>query len=571
LVETEHNGAPVRHWTTPADAGDQADNVAQRTQAEVDVLVAASSTGASKAQGTSESIDTALSSAPLVLIVEDSRDLCRLLAESLAGQYRVEVAHDGATALHKAEKLLPDLVLTDIMMPGMSGDQLVDEFRRNNALDDMPIMVLTARADPQLRVDLLTNGAQDYLVKPFSMAEMHARIANLISFKRTRHLLRQELQSSSRNVVELAQELAGQRRWAVTTLNSIADAVITIDNGGRIQFVNGAAEVLLGTGGPEMAGRPADELVRLEQEIPGTMADNAMSSALGFEQPRATCTHLLILPGSGTRVPVEDSVAFILDADGARQGAVMVLRDIRGRRAVEQALRRSERLAAAGRTAATIAHEINNPLEAVTNLIFLAKGDREISPEGRSFLETADQELARIAHMIKQALGFYHDSAAPSGFDVAATIESVLEVYAPRIAKNGVELEKQLEFGVEAFGSSQEFRQVCANLILNALDAMGEGGGRLLIRARRQRRVSGEGPGGVRISIADTGKGIPPEGKEKVFEAFYTTKKRVGMGLGLWVSRELVEKQGGTIRMRSRTEAEQSGTVFSIFWPSQAA
>jgi PAS domain S-box-containing protein len=569
LVETEDESA-LRYRTPVADASDaehQAARVTQRARAEVDVLGHSASDEQVKAHAASESVDSALGAAPLILIVEDSRDLNRLLAESLAGQYRVEVAHDSVTGLRKAEQLRPDLVLTDIMMPGMSGDELVTELRHKSELDDLPIMVLTAKADPQLRVDLLTHGVQDYLVKPFSMAEMHARIANLISVRRTRQLLREELQSNSRNVVELAQQLAEQRRWVVTTLNSIGDAVITTDNSGCVQFVNRAAEALLGIGSNEIVGRHAEEVVFLEQE--STNVDDPAGSALDFGQTRDTRMHLLVLPGSGKRVPVEDSVALILDPDGKRQGAVMVLRDITARLAVEQALRRSERLAAAGRTAATIAHEINNPLEAVTNLIFLAKMDSKIGPEARGFLETADRELARIAHMTKQTLGFYRDSAPPSRFNVAATIESVLEIYAPRITQKGVNLEKQLESGAEAFGSSQEFQQVCANLILNALDAMEKKGGRLLIRSRRQSDLAGHPFDGVRISIADTGKGIPLESREKVFEAFYTTKNSVGMGLGLWVSRELVEKQGGTIRVRSRINPQQSGTVFSIFWPSQ--
>jgi PAS domain S-box-containing protein len=551
--------------------GDEGIDVAQLAQAEVEALVAAAPGNENNAQAVSDTLSTALGDAPLVLIVEDSRDLSRLIAQSLAGRYRVEVAHDGAAALRKAEQLHPDLVITDIMMPGVGGDQLVAELRRKSELDDVPIMVLTAKADPQLRVELLNHGAQDYLVKPFSLTEMHARIGNLISFKRARHVLRQELQSSSRNVVELAREIAEQRRWVVTTLNSIADAVITIGRSGRIQFVNRAAEVLIGAVSVRVVGQPLSEVVCLEDESTGAAADDGVVQVLGSCQPRGALTHLVALPDSGARIPVEDNVSPILDSDGKSQGAVMVLRDITARRAAEHALRRSQRLAAAGRAAATIAHEINNPLEAVTNLIFLAQENRDLDPEVRGYLETADQELTRIAHMTKQSLGFYRDSAPPSRFNVCATIEGVLAVYARRIVNNKVELHQQLDADAEAFGSSQEFRQVLANLILNALDAMGEEGGRLVIRSRRHRNRAGDASNGVRVSIADSGKGIPTESKERVFEAFYTTKDNVGMGLGLWLSREIVQKQGGTIRMRSRTNPQQSGTVFSIFWPSEPA
>jgi PAS domain S-box-containing protein len=370
-------------------------------------------------------------------------------------------------------------------------------------------------------------------------------------------------------VVELARELTAHRRWVVTTLNSIADAVVATDNGGRIQFVNRAAEWLLGKSIVEISGRPLGETVYLEDEATGAAVHDPAALVLSSGEPLNTRTHVLIPPGSSARVTVEDSVAPILDPDGKRQGVVMVLRDITDRRASEEALRRSQRLAQAGRTAATIAHEINNPLAAITNLLFLTQSDPGLGSEARRYLEMANQEVVRIAHLTKQTLGFYRDSTPPSGFNVAATIDSVLAIYAFRIGGSGVELIKQLDSEARAFGSSQEFRQVFTNLILNALDAMAKTGGRLMIRSRRRRSRTGEAPEGVQLTIADTGKGISDESKVKIFEPFYTTKATVGMGLGLWLSREIVEKHRGTIRMRSRAGTQQTGTVFSVFWPSE--
>jgi PAS domain S-box-containing protein len=542
-------------------------NVAQRARAEIEALARSTAIESGKDAHAASAADARPDNAPLILIAEDSQELGRFLSDSLAGQYRVELAQDGATALRKARQLRPDLVITDIMMPGMSGDELIAELK--SELDDMPIMVLTAKADDELRVDLLNQGAQDYLVKPFSLAEMQARIANLVSFKRIRDLLKQELQSSSRNVVELARDLAAHRRWVVTTLNSIADAVVATDNAGRVQFVNRAAELLLGKSIVEISGHPLRETVCLEDEATGAKVDDPEALVFSSDQPLTTRTHVLTPPGSDRRVTVEDSVAPIFDPDGKSQGLVMVLRDITDRRAAEEALQRSQRLAQAGRTAASVAHEINNPLAAITNLIFLTQSDPGLGPEARRYLGMANQEVVRIAHLTKQTLGFYRDSNPPSGFNVAATIDSVLAIYSFRIGSSGVELIKQLDSEAQAFGSSQEFRQVFANLLLNALDAMAKRGGRLLIRSRRRRSRTGDASEGVQLTIADTGKGISDESKGKIFEPFYTTKATVGMGLGLWLSRELVQKHRGTIRMRSRAGAGQSGTVFSIFWPSE--
>jgi len=234
------------------------------------------------------------------------------------------------------------------------------------------------------------------------------------------------------------------------------------------------------------------------------------------------------------------------------------------------ALVRTEQLAAVGRLAATIAHEINNPLEAVTNLLYLIGKDSSLSAQSRQRLQLADQELDRVAHIAKQTLGFYRDNAAPNWVDVSQTIEELLTVYSYRVRNRDIKIEKELDPSARLFASAGEFRQVFSNLFVNAVDAVSQSGGRIRVRVRTARDWRNGRRGGVRLSVADDGCGISPKHRSKIFEPFYTTKEGVGTGLGLWLSQTIVQKHEGRIRVRSQVQPSQSGTVFSVFWPDQS-
>lgn len=240
--------------------------------------------------------------------------------------------------------------------------------------------------------------------------------------------------------------------------------------------------------------------------------------------------------------------------------------DITTRKLAEDALRRSEKLAAAGRLAATIAHEINNPLEAVTNLLFLLRQTDSWNADSRAYVSQAEHQLARIAHVTRQTLGFYRDTTSPRLMDLPKIVEDVLSLYLPRIQAKNIGLLREYDENVQVTGMAGEVRQVVSNLVANAIDAMSEHGKlRIRVHCCKERRNS-DHPGG-RIVIADTGAGISPAQRKKLFEPFYTTKQDVGTGLGLWVSREIVQKHGGTIALRSCVAPGRTGTVFSIFLP----
>ena len=239
--------------------------------------------------------------------------------------------------------------------------------------------------------------------------------------------------------------------------------------------------------------------------------------------------------------------------------------DISNLKQTEQALLRSEKLASVGRMAATIAHEINNPLGAVTNLLFLARAMTEVPDSARQYLEIADAELKRIAHITRQSLGFYREHNAPALTSVTEVLESAVELLKSKIKTKQAVIEKQWDDDVEITAVAGELRQVFSNLLANSLDAIGEEG---IIKLRVSTgTTSNNGHRRVRITIADSGNGISAGSRRHIFEPFFTTKGTLGTGLGLWVSKEIVDKHGGSLRMRSSTHGTHRGTVFSIVLP----
>jgi PAS domain S-box-containing protein len=238
--------------------------------------------------------------------------------------------------------------------------------------------------------------------------------------------------------------------------------------------------------------------------------------------------------------------------------------DVTERRRTEEALRKSEKLAATGRLAASIAHEINNPLQAVTSLIFLARTAGGTNAKGEEFLARAEEELRRAAHITKQTLGFYRESTVPTRFNVAEVIDNVLSLYAGRIETKCVQVKKHYIDPTEMQGMAGEIRQVISNLVANALDAMPSSGGILNLRVRRTRHS--QNGSALRITIADNGMGMPIEQQKQIFEPFFTTKQETGTGLGLWLTKNIVEKHGGTIRVSS-SNIGRTGTIFVLTVP----
>ena len=256
----------------------------------------------------------------------------------------------------------------------------------------------------------------------------------------------------------------------------------------------------------------------------------------------------------------------VFDEAGRPERMLGVAMDITNNKLAEDALRKSEKLAAAGRLAATVAHEINNPLEAVTNLLYLLRLNDKWDDSARSYVAQAEHELARIAHVARQTLGFYRDTTSPHLMNLPKIVNEVLSLYLPRIQAKHINLSREFDETVQITGLAGEIRQVVSNLVANAIDALPMQG-TLRIRVHHAKELTNSGRPGGKIVIADTGSGISPAHRKKLFEPFYTTKQDVGTGLGLWVSREIIQKHGGNITLRSSVAPGHSGTVFSIFLP----
>ena len=239
---------------------------------------------------------------------------------------------------------------------------------------------------------------------------------------------------------------------------------------------------------------------------------------------------------------------------------------LEGRPGSEEALARSEKLAAMGRMAASIAHEINSPLTTLTNIIYLLGTHKSLDPEARHYVEMADQELRRTSRITKQVLGFYRESAAAVEFKIFEIVNDVLELFEPKLRKASISVERDYRIEGTVKGYPSEIRQVFANLIANAIDAIGSRG-KICVRVSSARDLTMPGHCGVQTAIGDSGPGISQENQRFVFHPFFTTKGESGTGLGLWLSSGIIRRHGGRMRVRSRVHRERHGTVFTVFLP----
>jgi PAS domain S-box-containing protein len=270
---------------------------------------------------------------------------------------------------------------------------------------------------------------------------------------------------------------------------------------------------------------------------------------------------------NGEQFPVEVSSRGA-DFDGERI-LVSLVRDITERKRTESALIRAEKLATVGRIAATVAHEINNPLEAVTNAVYLANLTLEDPEAARPYLQVADEELKRISHITRQALGFYRESAVPERISFRDVVDSSLNLLAGKIRAKQANIQLESNGDPCAIAVPGEIRQVLSNLLVNALDAIEMRG---TIRVHISRAIcTKSGRHCVRTTVADSGCGIAPEIMPHIFEPLFTTKENFGTGLGLWVSRQIVDKHHGSIRVRSSIRPDRHGTVVSIVLPAEGA
>ncbi len=264
----------------------------------------------------------------------------------------------------------------------------------------------------------------------------------------------------------------------------------------------------------------------------------------------------------GSSVWVQASTNVMQVGIGHFEGLVAAV-DITGRKQAEEALRRAEHLAAAGRMAAILAHEINNPLQGVANTLYLLQSRHNLTPDDERLVKMASRELTRVAHIVRQSLDFYRPDARPKQIQMHELIDNLLELYRPRIEKAGITIERRYRTSDAITVMPGEIQQVLSNLIINAIDAAK---GTIRIVVSRTVHWKSATPG-IRVLIVDNGPGITAENRRRVFEPFFTTKGENGTGLGLWVSRGIVQRHAGTIRIRTSTRPGASGSIVSVFLP----
>jgi len=353
-------------------------------------------------------------------------------------------------------------------------------------------------------------------------------------------------------------QLENLLRERADLLELATEAIMVRDMNGVLQFWNAGAEVLYGWRRDEVLGKKIHEVLQTRFAVEGAASMDAEAALAGNGHWHG---NLIQLTRDGQEIVVASRQA--LKADGS--AILEINRDITVQLRAEDALRKSERLAAMGRVAGIIAHEINNPLESITNTFYLLRQHPSLDEEARYFAKLGEEELLRVSHITRQTLGFYRESKNPVEVSLPRLLDDILELQSRQFEFANIAIDKKYMSQGTIQGFPGELKQVFLNLIGNAVQAMPEGG-RLRLRVVEcgQR---GERNAGICISVTDTGTGIASEHAKRLFEPFFTTKSTKGTGLGLWISKGIVEKYGGTIRFRSWRHASGNLTSFQVFFP----
>jgi PAS domain S-box-containing protein len=347
------------------------------------------------------------------------------------------------------------------------------------------------------------------------------------------------------------------RSFLAAIVESSDDAIISKNLQGIVTSWNEAASRIFGYTAEEIIGQSILRLIPEELRHEEEMILSKLRSGERIDHYETTR-----IRKGGERFEISVTISPIRDSKGHIIGASKTARDISDRKKIEQVLIQSEKLAANGRMAATVAHEINNPLESVVNLVFLARTSGSIN-KARVYLQTAEKELERVAHIVRQTLGYYRETAAPVRVDLREVMEDVLTVYQTKLNVYKIAVDCRFDNHRPIVVNKGELVQVLSNVIANSIDAMPQGG---VLHVEIGETIHSQKEG-VQIAIRDNGTGIQQEHLSKVFEPFFTTKGNLGTGIGLWVARQLIEKQHGQIAITSCTDPENSGTTLSIFLP----
>jgi PAS domain S-box-containing protein len=343
-------------------------------------------------------------------------------------------------------------------------------------------------------------------------------------------------------------------------VESSDDAIVSKTLDGIVTSWNRAAERIFGYTAQEMIGQPIARLACVggEDDLLHVINQVRAGHRVDHYETRRRCK-------DGREISVSLTVSPVCNLSGKIIGASKIVRDITQRKLTEQNLQKADKLALASRMTASIAHEINNPLEAITNILYLMEQE-PIGDQARQYLVLAQHELTRVSHITAQTLAFFRGTPVSALTNVSEILDAALTLHRGRLATSNIQLERDYYTAPEIICNQGELRQVFANFINNAVDAMPSGG---LLRVKIRPATSPTTHHrGVRVSIVDNGEGMTPETRRRLFEAFYTTRGATGSGLGLWVCNEIITRHGGHIAIQTSQDPSRHGTVFSIFLPS---
>jgi PAS domain S-box-containing protein len=455
------------------------------------------------------------------------------------------------------------VVLMDVSMPELDGFELADMIREHPRFGKTAIIFISGvHLTDTDKINGYRRGAVDYISVPVIPEVLRAKIGVFVELHRKTRMLERLNGELERRVADRTEELRqseAHHRERAELLELATEAIIVRDLNGAIRFWNAGAEALYGWPREEVVGRNLHDLLSTTFPVSRRETEDRLLAHKSWEG------NLTVRSRAGRELVV--ATRKVINRDGT--AVLEIQRDITTQIQAEEALRQAEKLAAMGRVAGIIAHEINNPLEAITNAFYLLRNHPSLDDEARYYASMAEQELQRASHITRQTLSFYRDSKQPIAVSVVDLLDNVVELQQRPILANRITLQTKYASPGLVRGFPGELRQVFLNLISNAVQAMASGG---TLRLRVGEATDWESQRrGIAISVIDTGNGIRREDAERLFQPFFTTKSAKGTGLGLWISKGIVQKYEGRIRFRSLYNRERCVcTCFRVFLPAGA-
>jgi PAS domain S-box-containing protein len=473
-------------------------------------------------------------------------------------------ASSGTQAMNVLLKTDIAVVLMDVSMPEMDGFELADVIRQHPRFQKTAIIFISGvHLTDSDRIHGYRSGAVDYISVPVIPEVLRAKVGVFAELHRkTRQLegLNRDLEQRVEDRTAELRASEAQFRTRAKLLQLASEAIMVRDDGDRIRFWNAGAENLYGWRSDEVFGQNMHQLLKTVFPVSRGEIEQKLRSQGSWEG------NLLQTTRDGREIVVACRKTIDHDSDGVLE----VGRDITAQLRAEEVLRESEKFAAMGRVAGIIAHEINNPLAAITNLFFLLRTHPSLDDDARRLAEMAEMELQRVSHITRQTLSFYREARRPIPIAIHELLDNVLELQERELLNSQIVLRKKYLTALPVQGFPVELRQVFMNLIANGIQAM-HGGGQLRLHVREVTNWTTRARG-VGISVTDTGVGIRPEDARHLFEPFFSTKSTKGTGLGLWISKGILQKYDGRITYRSIRHRHGSITCFHVFIPvSEAA